>query len=577
MSSNRINFAKHFFAVFSTLAMTFLLVLFNNCSSEHTISGDAPLGLSSIGNGTCSVTSEQQLFSFTFHNFLENNCASCHVPGGSGRGGFATSGLEVAWQAFSAVGFSKISEFAVNSAHQSPFTGPRHTEEINKLKETWALGQEELINCEGQDAVTEFVDDPWKDVRVSSISKAIEPNLQGPTTIRWNLNSEMRKPPEGVVWPSLPGAVFEITVNIEVKATKTAYYISQPRIVYPANNANATDIKLKSLRFKINGEDVINETTFHFIEAEARKNQSSLLSAGTMVAVGTLNKSDVLSFSIGEIQPTVLPPPPPGPTATFVTAQTTLTDEKGVADCPNDIEGNPLVTNGEKCIYIDVKLSRPVETFSAVGFSVVSAETTAKEPCCSQILDINDETAEVRNYDRDFTFEGGGSFTLRFDPLQTTQTIAIRIIEDDRDDASTEVIKLQLDDFLIANGNNGTIGSQGTHSISIPDNDAATGQFEVTFSDLMRPNGAFDQFCLRCHHKTSADVLGREYDMTTYSDLIDRGRVIPGNLNNSTVWRRVLGLDGLDPMPQGGILNLDGGDAAREDIRQWILNGAKNN
>ncbi|USN48104.1 MAG: hypothetical protein H6626_03170 [Pseudobdellovibrionaceae bacterium] len=559
-----------------SLGVASLLVMFNNCTAEHEGFDEAKFQ-SSLGSGKCSITSEQQLFSYTYHPFLEENCAACHVPGGIGKGGFATSGLQVAWQAFSAVGFSKVSAFAVDAAHQSPYTGPHQESKVNELKDLWAKGQEELVRCQGVDSISEFVDDPWEDVRVHSISKAINPSLEDEVTLRWDLNNEMRNPPDGVTWPELPGAFFEIAVRIQVQSTSTAYYISKPRIIYPAQNANATDITLKSIRFKINGEDVVNETTYHFIEASARKNQSTLLSAGTMVAVGTLRASDVLSFSIGEIAAVTLPPPPPGPTASFELATTTLSTEAGTSDCPNDSEGNPLVTNGDKCVYAKVVLSRPIDTFSAVGFSIDNGGTTARVPCCSQIIDINDETTEVRNYDRDFDIVGNGSFTLRFDPTETEKSIAIRIINDQRDDAANETITLRLDDFLIASGENGSIAGQSTHIVNIPDNDAAPGAFEVTLTDLMKPNGAFDRFCVRCHHRNSADQLGREYDMTTYEDLISLNRFKPGDLDNSKSWRRILGLDGKEPMPKGGILNLDGGDTAREDIRQWILSGAKNN
>ena len=92
----------------------------------------------------------------------------------------------------------------------------------------------------------------------------------------------------------------------------------------------------------------------------------------------------------------------------------------------------------------------------------------------------------------------------------------------------------------------------------------------------MAAGGAFSRYCVRCHHATSQDVLAREYDMTTYSDLISQQRVVPNNALGSILWRRILGLDGLDPMPQGGLFSPDELQA-KDEIYQWIVNGAKNN
>ena len=528
--------------------LTTIVFFFGNCSSRHT--GQQTSSSSSLTFGNCSLTGPEQLFSLTYSPVLQNKCATCHIPGGVGKGAFASPGLALAFEAFSLVGYKRVSQFAVDPNHRPPYSGAQNAAEINEAEKAWELGVQELASCTNNQ-VSEFIDDPWKDVRVYSRSKAVNPSATQAVQVRWDLNSEMLPPPSGVTWPNMPGAQFEITLRANVAGSQTNYTISRPRIVYPTSNAGAVDLHAQSIRLKINGQEIINETTFHYIDANARKNQSTLLSAGAMVALSDLRTSDVISFSFGEVRVVTLPPPPPAPTISFVLASQTV--------------------NESGRIQVLARLNQSIDAFSTASFSFSGS---AQQPCCATILDEGGQQVSVKNFDRDYILPNRDGGTILFEPNITEKMIEIDIESDQRDEAN-ETIVIQLDGFSVGNAQ-GQLGANRTHTISITDNDAAPGPFEVRFQDLMAAGGAFSRYCVRCHHATSQDVLAREYDMTTYSDLISQQRVVPNNALGSILWRRILGLDGLDPMPQGGLFSPDELQA-KDEIYQWIVNGAKNN
>lgn len=535
-----------------------LIFFFGNCTSQHTGTGSQSSGSKTINFGNCSLTGPDHLFSMTYHPILTAQCATCHVAGGRGKGVFASSSLPIAFDAFSLVGYRRISEFAVDQNHQSPYTGAHNIAAINEATQNWRLGVEELEKCK-TNTIEEFVDDPWNAVRVHTKSKAINATNTGSVTVTWDMNTDLLVIPAGVSWPTLPGAKFELTFTPTFNGANPSYSISRPRITYPVSNTQAVDINLESIRVKINGDEVINETTFHYVNANVYKNVSTLLSAGAMVSVGDIRKSDVVSVSFGRVRIVTLPPPPPVPSVQFTTTSST-----------NAETGKVTVT---------VQLSEAVDSFVSVGYSTTTPNVNGAKPsCCSSITDTGGQTVQVKNFDRDFkkTVNDGG--TLVFNPNQVSKTVEIDIYPDQRDEPN-EIINLTIDSVSIGNGD-GQLGTNKEHRITITDNDNAPAADEVTFSLLMSPGGAFSRYCVHCHHSNSDDVLAREYDMTTYEDLLLSNRVVPLKPDNSILWWRIRGYDNLNktvsPMPQNGLFDTDG-KQAKDDIYDWIIRGAKNN
>jgi hypothetical protein len=126
-----------------------LLTTYNNCGK---FPGDAALdgaftGASSVKLCDNGQSDPQALFAVTYHPFLKTNCAICHSSG-PGKGNFANSGLLIAWNDFSQIGFSKISEYAIADSHNPPYSGSHLKPEVDSLKERWVTGQQELSSCD---------------------------------------------------------------------------------------------------------------------------------------------------------------------------------------------------------------------------------------------------------------------------------------------------------------------------------------------------------------------------------------------------------------------------------------------
>lgn len=581
-------------------------VLFGNCAAEHPVN-TASNSSSQVTQSfsSCSLTGPENLFQLTYYPFAQKNCASCHVEGGAEASfPFASNGLEVAYTTFSQIGYTLFDTYATNG--HSPTATTANQAIINDLQNQWLQGLNELSVC-SQGPVPVFINDQYASTRVYSKSKAITPsvkrdnagalNVVTPSVIQWDLNKDMLAPPAGVTWPSMPGAIFQLTVTPVPNGTNTYYMLSQPKIVYPTGNSTAVDLQINSIILKLNGQTVNNETTFTFVSAQARKNTSTLLASGGMVSVGSIRTSDVVSFSIGAISVIALPPPPPTPDVTFSVATSTVSQTLGKAT-------------------LTVNLNQTLDQNVVLHFSYDPANTTAKPNCCATIVDARpnadpqNPTVQVLNYDREFAMPtsctgtmGSATYdcTLIFPPRVTTQTFDVTLFNDLRQKPSRKItLKLkqvqvgaQAVTSLVASGAN-----TYTHTLTVTNTNPAPAAGEVTFSNLMGPGGSFALNCVGCHWESptvsNTDV---PYDMTAYEEIVETiaRRVIPGDAANSILWRRVAPLPALDPvtgaviidaatgqpkylplMPIGGVFDPTN-PTAKSDIYLWIQSGAKNN
>jgi Planctomycete cytochrome C/Cytochrome C oxidase, cbb3-type, subunit III len=81
----------------------------------------------------------------------------------------------------------------------------------------------------------------------------------------------------------------------------------------------------------------------------------------------------------------------------------------------------------------------------------------------------------------------------------------------------------------------------------------------------------FQSFCAKSGCHSSASHKG-DYKLNTYANIVMKG-IVPGDANNSTIYKSILGY-GAEKMPQYGNPDLTAGQVTL--IRQWINQGAKN-
>ncbi|MCB0367571.1 MAG: hypothetical protein KDD68_19375, partial [Bdellovibrionales bacterium] len=463
----------------------------------------------------------------------------CHVPGGLGKGTFSDSNLTVAWRSFEVTGFSKISEYAVNPSHQTPYTGSHHTDTIDNLREVWVKGLEEAQTiCEGGD----FVEIEAEGPRIRTRSQGINANFNSgqAVTLTWNLQNDLIDDPE-VNLPNLPGAIFEARVSVMDIEGNKAYVISQPRI-----RNGSTDIHVKSVRFLMNGQELKGNSTFNLVDVGVRAGVNTLLSSGANVVAATAGYSDVLAVSFLELEQPAEPIPPPatGPTVSFSSISST-TPESGTAN-------------------VTVTLSEPSTRYVTVTLRV-NQQTTATPVCCIDNFTNEAQTQiSINHFDWDYKM---GNLSVVFDPGQTSKTFQIQIANDQRDEGNSETLVLDLD----AGGTiNATIGSQSRHTLVIQDDDDPYLGAALTYTQLMRPQGILYVNCLGCHN--SVDNEGG-YDITNWQLMIDNNILIPYNINSKAFVRMNSEIPGLPPMPFTGLLETE----KRRSVQDWIMTGAQNN
>ena len=133
---------KPWYVSLMIMALAVIPIHFNSCSPKH-YDGDYAGVLSKVDTGPCSMA---PTFEKEFHSFLKSNCATCHIPGGQGKGAIAASDPLVAWEAFSLVGAETVSQYATNPSHNYPYTGTQHQETIDAALNNWSSAKTESDN-----------------------------------------------------------------------------------------------------------------------------------------------------------------------------------------------------------------------------------------------------------------------------------------------------------------------------------------------------------------------------------------------------------------------------------------------
>ncbi len=279
------------------LKLTFLMIItmmlpscgFNSFRSFDGNVSDTSEGVT--GSSACEIELKTA-FANSWHPFLKANCVACHIPVGgteAGKGAFASSDLNVAFNAFKSGPPAKIGEFAILATHKAPYTGPQHQSTVSGLNSSWASAQVQYEACvaSGGGAGGEPPTGP-----------RIETNTQvmAATATARVLNFDI---------PGFTGAQLRISVATQtLPSGETNYAFTVPTL-----QAGAQALRLRDIRFLINGTLVSSTTTFASIDRHVPATQSRVLATSQAVVQRSIVSSDTLALSLAEVVAVDFAPP----------------------------------------------------------------------------------------------------------------------------------------------------------------------------------------------------------------------------------------------------------------------------
>lgn len=267
------------FRILGLVALTAMtLVGYQNCGNDFAATS-ARLSSYGVGSGTC----ESELiepFKNSFQPLLTTNCRACHVPGGLGKGAFASPDASIAFQDFLFASADKIAFNATSASHAPGITGPTLQSQVDVAKQTWDTA---VADCKsGVDGL-----DSGSGATVPKPMEATTANK----TITWNLDTELASGAG-----AYGGAKFSIQVRMATNASGvTTYYLTNPTVT-----TGTSALQIGQLTVSINGQAQPLATTFSRLDAEVPANTSnSRLSASTMIIESPVKPTDTLKISFG--------------------------------------------------------------------------------------------------------------------------------------------------------------------------------------------------------------------------------------------------------------------------------------
>lgn len=524
-------------------------IFFNNCSPQHNAQTTDGFSLAEGQSiGACAFKDEMDLYSKSYWGFLTNHCSACHVEGGQGKGTFASSGLQVAYNAFTVVGYEMISDYAVNPGHKPPYTGTQNSDDIDLLKQQWVKGLENITACKNGTTPVDLTPTD-ESLRLETRSLGVNAVDATPVTITWDLNADFLVK-AGVTIPTLPGATLSLNVKKATLGAKPVYEISLPRI-----KAGASDVKVRSVLVKLNGKLIPNQTTFRYVDEGVYAGSTVVLAPGAMVVDGVISPTDVISLSIGDLATVTLPPPPVKPVVGFTATSMSVSETVNAS----------AKTSSQNLLMVNLTLSIPnPDQYVTATVGVVTTGIAANQLATnrrSMTVNFDGTDKVIDHWDWDYSID---SLAVVFAPGETSKSLIIKISKDDRDEAD-ELLRLKVTSAV-----NATISTTlNTETITILDNDGPNTSGAPSFSSLMQSGGVLYSNCLECHN--SIDNRGG-YNLSDYDLMIENGVLVPGNTNSKMFQRMNSVTPGLRPMPLGGLLDT----TLRRQVENWILGGAKN-
>ena len=571
-----------------------MLLGFNNCQatkdSALNLEPDTANSLTPAEgiDGVTGTLCEQDIkrnFGRSWYEFARTNCATCHANG-PGKGRFANSNINTAYDEFMLIGFDKVGKNATNPNHNPPFTGTQHFMEINSYKVEWLKSLENYSVCSGDYSVAPT--EPQIDkISISTTEKNIGLTADNTTkTLTWTINTEVKrqagKPGND---PNIPGGLFSISVGRYKNTAGASYYT----FFSPTLNGQTVDVNVNGLFISVNGLLLRYPSTFSFLNVDIRKiqdivgdNKATLISGGSLVAPKFVVPSDTISVSFIEMkQITMLPPPPPN----YLNITSAKTNIVGAAETFKDITlslsrpaEEPIVVslseNSDLCgsIFSFANDNSPgsMRKLSATCMPTVFAAVCATGTCSDPVLTYGrSRSVQGSTFNRFDWDHKVPNLNVTFMSGEQTKTIRIDFSTNIR----KEVNRVLTMEVTSINGA-GVLGTDiAAHFAVRKYNNPDANVGIQRYSELMdRRFGILGLNCVKCHN---SDTNAGGYDMTNYDLMVSRGVLVPLVPNTSKMYFRMNpSLGNLSkPMPLDGFRPLD----QVLEIEKWILDGAKNN
>ncbi len=564
----------------SSLVFSFalLVLLFNNCKGnsqqalmlESSSQSSTSASDSSQGSGATGTLCEQDLknlYARGWQTFLKTNCTICH-SNGPGKGRFANSDLQTAFTDFQLVGYVKVSNNAINPAHNPPYTGIQHTQQVNELKLEWQKGLQNNATCTGDTSALP------QESQIDKITLKTSPQAIGlaadgdKKVFTWTINSDLTRVKGADSLPNIPNGQISITATRLKNASGFTYYTFSSPTIYGAG----VDTRIQGIFISVNGFLLNYPTTFSYIDKSIRSGSANdltgLISTGSLVVPKVILPTDTVTLSFINISSVVLPAPPPPNTVNISGARTLyVTPNTGFMDITLSLT-SPAVE--PTIVTLSENTSTcATNTLSAMCLPEVYNMVCPNGACDPAAKDFGLARSVVgttyNRYDWDYKILQN---TVSFAYGEQTKVLRVTFSKDIRREKN-RILTLSIASILgpVLIGTN-----EHTNFVINKYNNPVSDPNILSFSDLMNPqSGILGQNCVKCHN--SKDTAGG-YDMTDYQMMIDRRVLIPRDVASKMYVRMHPNPEFLaKPMPQDGFLT----QSKILEVEKWLLDGAKNN
>ncbi len=618
------NYRRMGIKILLLLLGAFLMVQFTNCSKykQPVVEANSAAG----GVGSYSLDDDpllnfvatddpceddlHKLFLGGFYKMARVNCAGCHMKDAD-KPQFASMDYNWAFTVFKSKGYEKISINAISTTHKPPATGLHLLQEVTELKAEYKKGMELYNVCKGlpKEGV---VTDPNILTTIQTISKKIPVMpVNEKRELIWDITKDLQQLKANVTMPNFGSSgKIQITVTHRRTSGGEEYYTLKAPKIY---DNTTTGVIVQGLHIKLNGRFVNQQTTFKYLSSSIAANtlstdEEALLASGAMVILGKPTDQDYINLAFEVLKDGVVPPKPPPSLVRFkvpssdgsLTSNVIIVDANQSSSFVRDFE---IEAVGDVARPIVVSITD--ETTRICGQATVESSFTVDN--CATMSDVNaalnaypgaSNQANKKFYTaRSIVGNGYNRFDWDFrfvkDQLNLQSAVnsgnvlipdpagkvTVKFSKDIRKEDGNRILRLKLS---LATSNGTLTQPQGSPSIPLDTiyvvflkvNNPDPG-YDVTYSKLMNSTtGLLGTKCIACHNSV---LFNGGYDITDYDQMISRGILIP-NDPMSLMFRRTNSQDkineGISPMPaNGGLDDL----TERPKIREWILNGAKNN